>query len=178
MPKSTFNNLPAERRLLIAMVALDEFSAQPVYEASVASIIERLSIARGTFYKYFTDLKELYLYLYCETHLQEDALLREIIQKKRGLRQAYECYFEAMSEELFDELHEYRRMVRLSMNALLRQEIEQYRREHNILPVTDDLPHEIIELTHQVLVRGLEQNMTKEAIRQDFREILDSYQIK
>lgn len=169
MPKSTFYNLAIERRLLIASVALEEFSKHPFYEASVATIIERLSIARGTFYKYFTDLRELYLYLYCETHLREEAVLAQILQTKKKPMKAYLLYFDTMLEELFDELHAYRRMVRLSMNAHLRGEIEAYRKPEL---QAERLPDAIRWLADQVLLEGLKQDLSKEEIRSLFLETI------
>lgn len=178
MPKSTFYNLPIERRLLIASVALDEFSRHPFYEASVATIIERLSIARGTYYKYFTDLKEMFLYLYCETHLDEDEVLEEALRQKKKMRKAYQFYFDVMLEELFDELHDYRRMVRLSMNALLKKEIKQYRTEVLKQDRVESEHYSVKTLTEQVLLRGLQEGKTKQELSRHFGELLVKYETR
>lgn len=64
MVKSTFLNLPAEKQARITQALLHEFSRVPLATAQVAPIIKQAQIARGAFYKYFTDLTDAYQYLY------------------------------------------------------------------------------------------------------------------
>ncbi len=64
MPSQTFFNLPEEKRTRILDAAIEEFSSKAFNDASVASIIEKAEIPRGSFYQYFTDLKDLYKYLF------------------------------------------------------------------------------------------------------------------
>lgn len=63
MPKQTFFNLPEEKKNRIIDAALDEFAAYPFREASIARIISRAGIPRGSFYQYFTGMKDLYLHV-------------------------------------------------------------------------------------------------------------------
>ncbi len=63
MPKDTFFNLPEEKRTLICDVALDEFAEYPFDQASVNRIVSNSGIAKGSFYQYFEDKKDLFLYL-------------------------------------------------------------------------------------------------------------------
>lgn len=63
MPKSTFFNLPEEKRQRIINVALDEFGDRKFNEASLTRIVERAGIAKGSMYQYFEDKFDLYLYL-------------------------------------------------------------------------------------------------------------------
>ncbi len=63
MPKQTFNNLSNERQRQILAVCRREFETHCFDAASVASIVEQLGVARGTFYKYFDDLTDCYFYL-------------------------------------------------------------------------------------------------------------------
>ncbi|RHW49494.1 TetR/AcrR family transcriptional regulator [Lactobacillus bombicola] len=64
MVKSTFINLPQAKKDLIQQALLNEFGTYPLQEAQVARIVKDAGIARGTFYKYFIDLKDAYQYLY------------------------------------------------------------------------------------------------------------------
>lgn len=63
MPKSTFFNLPEEKRNLILEVAIDEFAGKDYDSASISQIVARAGIAKGSFYQYFEDKRDLYFYL-------------------------------------------------------------------------------------------------------------------
>jgi len=63
MPQKTFNNLSPERQREIVNVALEEFSLNDYESASLSAIINRLGLAKGSFYRYFESKEELYCYL-------------------------------------------------------------------------------------------------------------------
>lgn len=63
MPKQTFFNLPEDKRQAILDLAIEEFAEHDYKNASISRIVERAGIAKGSFYQYFADKKELYLYL-------------------------------------------------------------------------------------------------------------------
>lgn len=63
MPSQTFFNLPEEKREVITKIALDEFTIHNYNSASISRIVKAANIAKGSFYQYFKDKKDLYLYL-------------------------------------------------------------------------------------------------------------------
>lgn len=63
MPSQTFFNLPTKRRQLIIDCAIAEFAAHDYDIASISNIVKQAKIAKGSFYQYFENKKELYLYL-------------------------------------------------------------------------------------------------------------------
>jgi AcrR family transcriptional regulator len=63
MPKPTFFNLPADKRERILNLAIAEFSENDYKNASISRIVAEAGIAKGSFYQYFVDKKDLYLYL-------------------------------------------------------------------------------------------------------------------
>ena len=63
MPKSTFYNLDDEKRLLIEEIAISEFAEHGYDQASVNNIVKKAGIAKGSFYQYFEDKKDLFNYL-------------------------------------------------------------------------------------------------------------------
>ena len=63
MPKDTFFKLPEDKRALICDVAFDEFAEYPFDQASINRIVANSGIAKGSFYQYFDDKKDLFLYL-------------------------------------------------------------------------------------------------------------------
>ncbi len=63
MPKETFYNLPDEKRLLIEEAAKDEFAIHGYDNASINRIVAQCQIAKGSFYQYFADKKDLFKHL-------------------------------------------------------------------------------------------------------------------
>ena len=63
VPNSSFFNLSEERRNLVTFVAIEEFSTASYDTASINRICKKSSIAKGSFYQYFTDKLDLYVYI-------------------------------------------------------------------------------------------------------------------
>ena len=63
MPKETFFNLTEEKRTRIEQAAIEEFGVYPFDASSVNRIVEGAGIAKGSFYQYFTDKKDLYKHI-------------------------------------------------------------------------------------------------------------------
>jgi AcrR family transcriptional regulator len=63
MPKNTFFNLPEEKRERIIEAAIDEFAEYTYHKASINRIVEKSDIAKGSFYQYFKDKKDLFKYI-------------------------------------------------------------------------------------------------------------------
>ncbi|MCY6370982.1 TetR/AcrR family transcriptional regulator [Clostridium ganghwense] len=63
MPKQTFLNLPIERQKEIIDISLKEFSDHNFETASMNKIITEIGVAKGSFYRYFENKKDLYLFL-------------------------------------------------------------------------------------------------------------------
>ncbi len=63
MPTETFFNLPEEKRARILTLAIDEFAENDYASASISRLVASAGIAKGSFYQYFADKQDLYLYL-------------------------------------------------------------------------------------------------------------------
>lgn len=63
MPTKTFLNLPKEKRLRILKAAKKEFSRVPLDKAVIANIVKEADIPRGSFYQYFENVEDLFVYL-------------------------------------------------------------------------------------------------------------------
>ena len=63
MPSQTFFNLPETKRETITKIAIAEFANNDYDSASITRIVKQAKIAKGSFYQYFEDKKELYLYI-------------------------------------------------------------------------------------------------------------------
>lgn len=63
MVTPTFLRLPEAKREHIEQALLDEFSRVPLPQAQVSNIVQQTGIARGAFYRYFTDIDDAYQYM-------------------------------------------------------------------------------------------------------------------
>ena len=63
MPTNTFFNLPIEKKKKIMNAAKSEFVEYSFYDASINRIIKNAGISRGSFYMYFENKEELFLYI-------------------------------------------------------------------------------------------------------------------
>ncbi|MDC0831496.1 hypothetical protein AY599_26465 [Leptolyngbya valderiana BDU 20041] len=63
MPKPTFFNLPPEKQDTILEIAIEEFARHDYGVASISRLVKQAHISKGSFYQYFEDKQDLYLYL-------------------------------------------------------------------------------------------------------------------
>lgn len=63
MPTSTFFRLPKEKQTRLLAAAWEEFSRVSYPSVSINRIILKAHIPRGSFYQYFSDKEDLFLYL-------------------------------------------------------------------------------------------------------------------
>jgi len=78
MPKETYLNLPTEKRELIENIAIREFGENGYDMGSINRIVAAAGIAKGSFYQYFADKKDLYKFLIDQTVQKKIAYLSPI----------------------------------------------------------------------------------------------------
>ncbi len=101
MPKSTFLNLAPEKQAKIVAACRAEFEAHCLSDASVANIIARLGVARGTFYKYFEDLETCYFYVLAhETKEIHDIFIDLLQQNQFDIITSLERYGGRIADEI------------------------------------------------------------------------------
>lgn len=66
MPKDTFYNLAEEKRLKIISAAIDQFAKFHYSNVTVDRIVQAANIPKGSFYQYFENKDDLYIYLFTE----------------------------------------------------------------------------------------------------------------
>ncbi len=66
MPTATYFNLDPEKQRRIFAAAVEEFSTRRFSEASINQIVKNAGIPRGSFYQYFENKEDLYLYMITE----------------------------------------------------------------------------------------------------------------
>lgn len=99
LPKDTFNNLSEGKKQKIFLSAVKEFSTRRFSEASINQIVKVAGISRGSFYQYFNDKEDLFLYMLAEISKEK----RNVILSGEAIdRDAdfLEAYMKAMKNSL------------------------------------------------------------------------------
>ena len=84
MPTSTFLNLPKEKQDNIIEASLKEFKRVLLKDASINKIIKDANIPRGSFYNYFEDINDLYVYSISEYKASFIGIIEESLKEKKG----------------------------------------------------------------------------------------------
>ena len=134
MPKSTFTNLPDEKKRVILRALREEFEARPIHEASVANIIKAADIPRGSFYQYFEDLTDSFFTVLDSEISESHDLFASALKEKNGdLFAALNVFGPAMADEIFQKYDLYRNRY-LSWDCELEAKWRTFRRENKHKP--------------------------------------------
>ncbi len=63
MPSETFERLAENKKKAIFDAAVEEFSNHSFSQASINQVVQSAGISRGSFYQYFRDKEDLYMYV-------------------------------------------------------------------------------------------------------------------
>ena len=103
MPKVTFFNLSKEKRKKIIEVLTEEFEKKNIQEATVKEIVQKLGIARGSFYQYFETLEESYFYILELKTADLHKSFMNLLVKYGDIYDVLEEYGEKIVEIIFDK---------------------------------------------------------------------------
>lgn len=84
MPSNTFFNLTKEKQNNIIEASLKEFKRVLLKDASINKIIKDANIPRGSFYNYFEDINDLYVYSISEYKASFIGIIEESLKEKKG----------------------------------------------------------------------------------------------
>lgn len=123
MPTQTFFNLPEEKKTRLLKAARKEFARTSFESTSINRIIQTAEISRGSFYMYFEDKEDLFLYL--QTNAMENVqkfIILSLESSKGDLFQLFEDMFDKLCSVLNDDenfhlirnITDYIRIVRMN----------------------------------------------------------------
>lgn len=192
MPKQTFFNLSEDKRNRIIQSAMQIFSKYSLNDASISEIIESANISRGSFYQYFEDKTDLYMYLIGLFKKNYHSLMIKKFQKYDGdFYQGYKdycCFYiqnitESKKFGFFENLY-------LGMNYQLNRENinvlftdERKRRLYDVVDLSDtkiSTPEELMEvlqflheLLNNVIMEGFWRSLSVKETQAIFLKRLD-----
>ena len=147
MPKQTFLNLPEEKRETIINAAVDEFAQYGLENASTNRIVENSGISQGSFYQYFEDKEDVFMYLLGvlerekmdyfkgkqppSTNMDTFEYFRWMIKAGMEFNSAYPRMTQAVSRVLLGEglyygknFGDYRQKITQALSMMIQQAIE------------------------------------------------------
>ena len=89
MPKSTFFHLQEEKQERIIQGAMEAFSEKTYRKVTIDRIVELSKIPKGSFYQYFADKDDLFMYIFSELGDEK--------------KEAFEAVFDQMETSTFEE---------------------------------------------------------------------------
>ena len=107
MPKETFYRLPDEKRERIMAAAEREFLENSFEAASINRIIKEAAIPRGSFYQYFEDKKDIFLYIVSTHKIEAFGFVDSFIKDSDGdvfsfMRKAIDFMISAECSEMVE----------------------------------------------------------------------------
>lgn len=78
MPKETFLNLDKGKQDIVFKACVKEFSLAPFTQTSINQIIKNANISRGSFYQYFQDKEDCYMYVLSEIGKIKMKLIKQV----------------------------------------------------------------------------------------------------
>ncbi len=150
MASKTFINLPEEKKNRIIDAAKKEFSRAPIEKALISNIIRDAGIPRGSFYQYFENIDDLFVYIIDDIYKK---LHHDIEQ---DVKIEGKTYFEALKKKFYDVLTFFENGEKRQFNiniymSFINLEMKQsiFLNEMRVLKVQDDLasiPKEILDM--------------------------------
>lgn len=182
MPTTTFLNLNDEKKKQIFNALIKEFSQHRLVESQVARIIKECSIARGSFYKYFTDINDSYQYalkrVLKEVHFD---VFKQIRAEKKNSLQAFYDATKSFVDRLQGTEYEqfYRNYVVYNQFELKHEEYD-YRsmpREYLVMmvdgiPISDD---DTIIITYKWATNAAHETIRKILSGGDYNQLFSDF---
>ena len=126
MPTTTFFNLSKEKQNKIMEASKKEFARVLLKDASINKIIKDAEISRGSFYTYFKDINDLYIYSLNQYKRRFQNILKQTLEITHGdlITTTYKVYEEIITsctkeKEIFKNI-----FLNINYNVSIRTRIE------------------------------------------------------
>ncbi|MCL2056951.1 MAG: TetR/AcrR family transcriptional regulator [Oscillospiraceae bacterium] len=113
MPKQTFFNLTEEKREHILDVAIREFAERGYSAASISHMVAEAHIAKGSFYQYFEDKDDLYIYI-IHTKIAQRKMAGFAREKEKLADMTFTQFLRTVFRGLIDDLSQSPDIIKIS----------------------------------------------------------------
>lgn len=177
MPLIAYNRLPEAKQEAVYRACKEEFEERPFHKAKVSHIVDKLGIARGSFYQYFEDLKDCYFYVLSKETVEIHELFFRLIKKGLSLDEALKSYEDLIVENLINTPN-----YKLYKNRYLywNNDLDEYFKQVGPREMEDmklvmpdpDLIHFLKALVHDLIYRLYSEEWDETMFRQRYRKAL------
>lgn len=177
MPLEAYNRLPENKQLAVYEACKQEFEDKPFHKAKISHIVEKLGIARGSFYQYFEDLKDCYFYVLSEETVEIHDLFFRLIKEGKSLNEALISYEDLLVDNLINTEN-----YKLYRNRYLywNNDLDNYLKSSEIRDMEamkaiikdPDLIHFLKALIHDLIYRLYSENWDEAMFRQRYRKAI------
>lgn len=151
LPKDTFFNLKTEKQQRILDAALHEISAKGFNKASVTRIVKDAGIATGSFYQYFEDLADVFVYIgQTAARLKAQYMHRELEKTKDA---SLEDFIRALYRGGFRFGVENEKYFRAAQSFMQIKDTDLYRRMFDSLHIEEEFAW-VYQFVGQAIRRG------------------------
>lgn len=98
MPNKAFGNLSSNKKRKLEQAALEEFSRYTYDQISINRIIQAIDMPRGSFYLYFNDKEDLYLYIFSKYHKILLDFILDVVKDNDDIIVTYQVLFDKIIE--------------------------------------------------------------------------------
>jgi AcrR family transcriptional regulator len=171
LPKETFFNLKKEKQQRILDAALREIAAQGYEKASVTRIVKDAGIATGSFYQYFEDVADMFVYIGQEAARLKSLYMQRELEKDK--QPNLEGFVRAMYRGGLRFGLEHEEYYRCAQSFLQIKDTDLYRRMYENLD-----QNEMFVWLYQIVTRAAANGELAEGITPDlFFRLLSSINI-
>ena len=126
MPTQTFLNLSENKRNIIIEASIKEFKRVLLKDASINKIIKDAGISRGSFYTYFKDINDLYIYTLNRYQEKLYKIIEKSIKQTNGnLLEATKQIYEQILNKCYQEKTTYKNIfLNINYDISIRNQIE------------------------------------------------------
>ncbi|MFW5847749.1 MAG: TetR/AcrR family transcriptional regulator [bacterium] len=184
MPSKTFYNLEKNKQNRIIKAAIEEFSAKIYEQVHLSNIIKKANIPRGSFYQYFKDKEDLYLYIisiikntkldYLSSTLINDKNIAFLdlvkILYEDGIKFAinHPKYVKILDYLLKNKNYLYEKLMKENINLAKNLYIDMIEKDKTLGKIknkvnTEVLAEMIVNLTSNISIDNLDINNTKKS---------------
>lgn len=160
MTKTTFFNLPEEKRNLITDTLIKHFSQKPYHEVDISDVAKECNVAKGSMYQYFENKKDMYFYA-IEVSYQR---FLNLLEKLDMVHVNIFDYYENSLETIWIAIKELKSEYMLLERAFFSHDS----------PFKDEINEKFLKQSREFLVRIIKYNQQKGYIRDDIDPIVIS----
>lgn len=177
MPLLAYKRLPEAKQLAVYQACKEEFEEKPFHKAKVSHIVEKLNIARGSFYQYFEDLKDCYFYILSRETVEIHELFFRLLKQGLTLDEALQQYEDLIVDNLIHTPN-----FKLYRNRYLywNNDLDEYLKQRASKEIEDmrevmpdpDLIHFLKALVHDLIYRLYSENWDEKTFRERYKKAL------